>query len=89
MDGNGRAPISIESVKETSSTGSANSSPNIAGCQDDDNPFQANAMNDFFIVMALSFHSVFEGLAVGLETEPHNIWILFAGTFNPKQVMFF
>ena len=79
MDGKPDRP---STSRETSSTGSNHSHshiPNMAGCQDDNNPFQASALNDFLTVLALSFHSVFEGLAVGLETEPHNIWILFAG----------
>ena len=48
--------------------------------QDDNNPFTKSALKDFFTVLALSFHSVFEGLAVGLETESKHIWMLFAGT---------
>jgi hypothetical protein len=30
-------------------------------------------------VLALSFHAIFEGLAVGLEEEQHDVWTLFAG----------
>ena len=37
------------------------------------------ALRDFFTVLAITFHAVFEGLAVGLEPDPTNIWILFAG----------
>ena len=37
------------------------------------------ALRDFFTVLALSFHAVFEGLAIGLEPESTDIWILFAG----------
>ena len=37
------------------------------------------ALRDFFTVLALSFHAVFEGLAIGLEPESADIWILFAG----------
>ena len=36
------------------------------------------ALRDFFTVLALSFHSVFEGLAIGLEKKS-DIWILFLG----------
>ena len=36
-------------------------------------------LRDFFAVLALSFHAVFEGLAIGLESESTKIWILFAG----------
>ena len=37
------------------------------------------ALRDFFTVLALSFHAVFEGLAIGLEPSSSDIWILFAG----------
>ena len=37
------------------------------------------ALRDFFTVLALSFHAVLEGLAIGLESESSNVWILFAG----------
>lgn len=36
-------------------------------------------LRDFFAVLALSFHAVFEGLAIGLESDLSKIWILFAG----------
>ena len=32
-----------------------------------------------FAVLALSFHAVFEGLAVGLEEDTHDVWALFTG----------
>ena len=37
------------------------------------------ALRDFFTVLALSFHAVFEGLAIGLEKDSADMWILFAG----------
>ena len=39
-------------------------------------------LRDFFAVLALSFHAVFEGLAIGLESDLTKIWILFAGKFT-------
>ena len=33
-----------------------------------------------FTVIALSFHALFEGLAVGLETDSTDIWIMFIGS---------
>ena len=48
-------------------------------CETDANPFTKSALRDFFTVLALSFHAVFEGLAVGLETESKDVWLLFAG----------
>ena len=40
------------------------------------------ALRDFFTVLALSFHAVFEGLAVGLESDAAAIWTLFGGNFS-------
>ena len=37
------------------------------------------AFRDLIIVVALSLHAVFEGLAIGLENHSDDIWILFAG----------
>ena len=34
-------------------------------------------------MLALSFHAIFEGLAVGLEEEQHDVWTLFAGNLGP------
>ena len=39
------------------------------------------ALRDFFTVLALSFHSVFEGLAIGLENHSSDVWLLFAGNY--------
>ena len=32
-----------------------------------------------FTVLALSFHALLEGMAVGLETDSTDIWIMFIG----------
>ncbi len=37
------------------------------------------AIRDFVTVVALSFHAIFEGLAIGLETESGDVWQLCAG----------
>ena len=31
------------------------------------------------VVLALTFHAIFEGIAVGLEDEAEHVWLLFAG----------
>ena len=60
------------------------SSPNES-CQNDASPYTKSSLRDFFTVLALSFHAVFEGLAVGLETESKDVWLLFAGKVSPKK----
>ncbi len=42
-----------------------------------------------FAILALSFHEVFEGLAVGLEHNVHNVWYLFAAIATHKFVLSF
>ena len=45
------------------------------------------ALRDFFTVLALSIHAIFEGMAIGLEEHSADIWILFAG--NNWSISFF
>jgi hypothetical protein len=35
--------------------------------------------------LALSFHAVFEGLAVGLEEDTQDVWALFTGRRSSKM----
>jgi len=58
-------------------------------CQDDDAPYTKSSLRDFFTVLALSFHAVFEGLAVGLEKESQDVWLLFAAIACHKYVISF
>ena len=36
-------------------------------------------LRDFLAVLALSIHSIFEGLAIGLELRSEDVWVLYAG----------
>jgi len=47
------------------------------------------ALRDFFTVLALSFHAVLEGLAVGLESDSSDVWLLFAAVATHKYVISF
>jgi len=47
------------------------------------------ALRDFFTVLALSFHAVFEGLAIGLEEHEDDVWILYAAVAAHKYVISF
>eukprot|EP00090_Calanus_glacialis_P034680 TRINITY_DN5852_c0_g1_i1.p1 TRINITY_DN5852_c0_g1~~TRINITY_DN5852_c0_g1_i1.p1 ORF type:complete len:384 (-),score=70.16 TRINITY_DN5852_c0_g1_i1:90-1241(-) len=49
----------------------------------------SSPLRDFFTVLALSFHSVFEGLAVGLEKHPKDVWALFTAIAAHKFVIVF
>lgn len=42
-----------------------------------------------FAILALSFHEIFEGLAVGLEQNVQNVWYLFAAIATHKFVLSF
>ena len=46
-------------------------------------------LRDFFTVLALSFHAVFEGMAIGLEDNSTDIWVLFAAVATHKYVISF
>uniref|UniRef100_A0A0A9XI38 Zinc transporter ZIP1 n=1 Tax=Lygus hesperus TaxID=30085 RepID=A0A0A9XI38_LYGHE len=48
-----------------------------------------HSLRGFFAVLALSFHAVFEGLAVGLEKETANVWYLCAAIATHKLVIAF
>lgn len=50
---------------------------------------QKTSLRDFFTVLALSFHAIFEGLAVGLESAPGDVWLLFAAIATHKFVISF
>lgn len=48
-----------------------------------------NSFGGLLAVLALSFHAVFEGLAVGLEGSVQNVWYLFAAIATHKFVIGF
>ena len=48
-------------------------------CCDDEDKVSKSPLRDFLVVLALTFHAVLEGTAVGLEKDLNDIWILFAG----------
>ena len=49
-------------------------------CCDDEDQDSKSSLRDFLVVLALTFHAVLEGIAVGLESELNDVWLLFAGT---------
>ena len=47
------------------------------------------AIRGFLLVMALSFHSIFEGMAIGLQSTVNDVWFLFAAvTVHELAIMF-
>lgn len=49
----------------------------------------AAAIRGFLLVFALSFHSIFEGMAIGLQTTINDVWFLFAAvTVHELAIMF-
>jgi len=48
---------------------------------------QSASLNGFLIVLGLSLHSVFEGLAIGLEDTPLDVWKLMAAVASHKLVL--
>lgn len=73
-------------LENTAETSSSNSSA-IKKCQNDASGYTKSSLRDFFTALALSFHAVFEGLAVGLETDSKDVWLLFAAVATHKYVI--
>ena len=67
-------------LKKIGEATTSNNSPDES-CQNDASPYTKSSLRDFFTVLALSFHAVFEGLAIGLEPDSKDVWLLFAGNF--------
>jgi len=79
----GTAALTLSKISEIPTPSAEDS------CENDTNPFTKSSLRDFFTVLALSFHAVFEGLAVGLESEPKDVWLLFAAVATHKYVISF
>lgn len=58
--------------------------PHVADSEEDS---FAAAMRGLMIVLALSIHELFEGLAVGLETSPGTVWYMFGAVSAHKYVI--
>lgn len=55
----------------------------------DGGPDGGHSFRGLFTVLALSFHEVFEGLAIGLEERVDNMWYLFIAVATHKLVIAF
>lgn len=55
----------------------------------DDSDKLEQSFRGFFTILALSFHAVFEGLAVGLESRVNNVWYLLLAIATHKFVIAF
>ena len=64
----------------------ASNSSSDKRCQNNASFYTKSSLRDFFTVLALSFHAVFEGLAVGLETDSKDVWLLFGGKLVMIQI---
>ena len=48
-------------------------------CCNEEEEHSKSSLRDFFVVLALTFHAILEGIAVGLEPEVNDVWLLFSG----------
>lgn len=63
--------------------------PPISSLADPKQRSVAAAIRGFLLVFALSFHSIFEGMAIGLQTSINDVWFLFAAvTVHELAIMF-
>lgn len=51
--------------------------------------FVANSLRGLLIVLALSVHELFEGMALGLENSPQHVWLFFGAIASHKLVLAF
>ncbi|XP_033231461.1 zinc transporter ZIP1-like isoform X2 [Belonocnema kinseyi] len=56
---------------------------------DDGESFEINSLRGLLIVMGLSVHELFEGLAIGLESSSAYVWYMFAAVAAHKFVIAF
>ncbi|XP_059471086.1 zinc transporter ZIP1-like isoform X2 [Neocloeon triangulifer] len=61
----------------------------VLNASEDNKSTVATSFRGLLAVLALSFHAVFEGLAVGLEMSVANVWYLFAAIATHKLVIAF
>lgn len=50
---------------------------------------EKSAIRTFFVVSALSFHSIIEGMAIGLEDDSYGVWVNFGAVALHKFVIAF
>lgn len=48
-----------------------------------------SSIRTFFVVFALSFHSVIEGIALALESESSGVWMNFGALASHKFIIAF
>ena len=65
--------------KGTKKTSSISSKATEESCCNDEHEHSKSSLRDFFVVLALTFHAILEGIAVGLEEDLNDVWLLFAG----------
>ena len=65
--------------KGTKKTSSISSKETEESCCNDEHEHSNSYLRDFFVVLALTFHAILEGIAVGLEEDLNDVWLLFAG----------
>ncbi|XP_062126557.1 zinc transporter ZIP1 [Drosophila sulfurigaster albostrigata] len=58
----------------------------IADASDD---ILASSLRGLFIVLALSLHELFEGMAIGLESSANSVWFMFGAVSAHKLVLAF
>ena len=65
--------------KGTKKTSSISSKETEESYCNDEHEHSKSSLRDFFVVLALTFHAILEGIAVGLEEDLNDVWLLFAG----------
>lgn len=84
-DNNRLSQISIENGKNHQHSSNGHSHSHLPTPSEDEDML-VSSLRGLLIVLALSVHELFEGLAVGLESSAGNVWYMFAAVAAHKFV---
>ncbi|XP_011629888.1 zinc transporter ZIP1-like [Pogonomyrmex barbatus] len=83
-----KGEMSVSRVSNGHAHGGHSHLPVIAN-DDDDDDFVITSLRGLLIVLGLSVHELFEGLAIGLESSAGHVWYMFLAVASHKFVIAF
>lgn len=81
--------LQVDMLPQISATASSTDAETESSAGSTNEITTKKSFRGLFAILALSFHEVFEGLAVGLENSVQNVWYLFAAIATHKFVLSF
>lgn len=81
--------LAVDTLPQISTTASSVDAETESTAGSNNEITTKKSFRGLFAILALSFHEIFEGLAVGLEQNVQNVWYLFAAIATHKFVLSF